>query len=126
MFFRIFLVHTAYSEVPHKRVTFFLFFFGKFFHLHGLIWNQTLQNFLRTVSRDQRIDQSATSIQSLLNTNGATFLMTSHVRSGLSTLPENKTKNETIKKYSIIMIQYLFCSDFMQGLKSNVFQNRQF
>ena len=33
------------------------------------------------MSRDQRIDQSATSIQSLLNTNGATFLMTSHVRS---------------------------------------------
>ena len=38
------------------------------------------------MSRDQRIDQSATSIQSLLNTNGATFLMTSHVRSALSTL----------------------------------------
>ena len=31
-------------------------------------------------------DQSATSIQSLLNTNGATFLMTSHVRSALWTL----------------------------------------
>ena len=38
------------------------------------------------MSRDQRIDQSATSIQSLLNTNGATFLMTSHVRSALWTL----------------------------------------
>ena len=31
-------------------------------------------------------DQSATSIQSLLNTNGAIFLMTSHVRSTLWTL----------------------------------------
>ena len=38
------------------------------------------------MSRDQRIDQSATSIQSWLNTNGATFLMTSHVRSALWTL----------------------------------------
>ena len=45
------------------------------------------RNFIRNVSRDQRIDQSATSIQSLLNTNGATFLMTSHVRSALWTLP---------------------------------------
>ena len=36
--------------------------------------------------RDQRIDQSAMSIQSLLNTNGASFLMTSHVRSTLWTL----------------------------------------
>ena len=35
---------------------------------------------------DQRIDQSATSIQSLLNTNGVTFLRTSHVRSALWTL----------------------------------------
>ena len=41
------------------------------------------------MSRDQRIDQSATSIQSLLNTNGATFLMTSHVRSALWTLLSN-------------------------------------
>ena len=32
------------------------------------------------MSHDQHIDQSATSIQSLLNTNGASFLMTSHVR----------------------------------------------
>ena len=38
------------------------------------------------MSRDQRIDQSATSIQSLLNTSGANFLMTSHVRSALWTL----------------------------------------
>ena len=38
------------------------------------------------MSCDRRIDQSATSIQSLLNTNGATFLMTSHVRSALWTL----------------------------------------
>ena len=30
------------------------------------------------MSRDHRIDQSATSIQSLLNTNGPSFLMTSH------------------------------------------------
>ena len=41
---------------------------------------------MRNVSRDQRIDQSATSIQSLLNTNGATFLMTSPVRLALWTL----------------------------------------
>ena len=46
------------------------------------------RNFIRNVSRDQRIDKSATSIQSLLNTNGATFLMTSHVRSALWTLPD--------------------------------------
>ena len=38
------------------------------------------------MSRGQRIDQSATSIQSLLNTNGATFLLTSHIRSALWTL----------------------------------------
>jgi hypothetical protein len=38
------------------------------------------------MSRDQLIDQSATSIQSLLNTNGATFLMTSQVRLALWTL----------------------------------------
>ena len=38
------------------------------------------------MSHDQRIDQSETSIQSLLNTNGATFLMTSHVKSALWTL----------------------------------------
>ena len=38
------------------------------------------------MSRDQRNDQSATSIQSLLNTNVASFLMTSHVRSALCTL----------------------------------------
>ena len=44
------------------------------------------RNFIRNVSRDQRTDQSATSIQSLLNTNRATFLMTSHVRSALWTL----------------------------------------
>ena len=41
---------------------------------------------MRNVSRVQRIDQLVTSIQSLLNTNGATFLMTSHVRSALWTL----------------------------------------
>ena len=44
------------------------------------------RNFIRNVSRDRRIDQSLTSIQSLLNTNGVTFLMTSHVRSALRTL----------------------------------------
>ena len=33
--------------------------------------------------RDYRIDQSATSIQIVLNTNGASFLMMSHVRSAL-------------------------------------------
>ena len=44
------------------------------------------RNFIRNVSCDQRIDQSATSIQSLLNTNGAIFLMTSHVRLALWTL----------------------------------------
>ena len=44
------------------------------------------RNFIRNVSRDQHIDQSAMSIQSLLNTNGVTFLMTSHVRSALWTL----------------------------------------
>ena len=38
------------------------------------------------MSRNQHIDQSATSIQSLHNTNGASFLMTSHVRSALWTL----------------------------------------
>ena len=37
---------------------------------------------MRNVSHDQ----SATTIQSLLNTNGATFLMTSHVTSALWTL----------------------------------------
>ena len=36
--------------------------------------------------RDQRIDQSARSNQSFLNKNGASFLMTSHVRSALWTL----------------------------------------
>ena len=40
------------------------------------------------MSRDQRIDQSATSIKSLLNTNRASSLMPSHVRSALWTLPE--------------------------------------
>ena len=38
------------------------------------------------MSLDLRIDQSATSIQSLLNINGATFLMRSHVRLALWTL----------------------------------------
>ena len=41
------------------------------------------------MSHDQRIYQSATSIQSLLNTKGASFLMTSHVRSALWTLHSN-------------------------------------
>ena len=45
------------------------------------------------MSCDQRIDQSATSIQSLLKTNGATFLMTSHVRSALWTLHMRLLKN---------------------------------
>ena len=47
---------------------------------------------------DQRIDQSATSIQSLLNTNGATFLMKSHVRSALWTLDEIVSQLEEMKQ----------------------------
>ena len=51
------------------------------------------QNACKVVTRDQCIDQSATSIQSLLNTNGATFLMTSHVRSALWTLKLRRSWN---------------------------------
>ena len=49
------------------------------------------------MSRDQHIDQSVTSIQSLLNTNGATFLMTSRVRSALGTLVINLLPCQTNK-----------------------------
>ena len=52
------------------------------------------------MSHDQRIDQSATSIQSSLNTNGGSFLMTSHVRSALWTLLL-KTLLETNKSISL-------------------------
>ena len=44
------------------------------------------------MSRDQCIEQSVTSIQSLLNTNGPSFLMTSHVRLALWTLPSSLVK----------------------------------
>jgi hypothetical protein len=50
------------------------------------------------VSRDQCIDQSGTSIHSLLNTNGASFLMTSHVRSALWTLT-----------YNFLRLSHLWC-----------------
>ena len=49
---------------------------------------------MRNVSRDQHIDQSAMSIESLLNTSGVTFLMTLHVRSALWTLQLNNAPNE--------------------------------
>ena len=51
------------------------------------------QNACKVVTRDQCIDQSATSIQSMLNTNGVTFLMTSHVRSALCTLKLRRSWN---------------------------------
>ena len=52
------------------------------------------------MSRDHRIDQSETSIQSLLNTNGASFLMTSPVRSTLWTL-------NNLRKFRLIYEQLL-------------------
>ena len=60
---------------------------------------------MRNVSRVQRIDQLVTSIQSLLNTNGATFLMTSHVRSALWTLQDffQLTRSK-------LSTYFLFCS----------------
>ena len=63
------------------------------------------------MSRDQHIDQSVTSIQSLLNTNGASFLMTSHVRSALWILFRAARENFiNFAKVSKFLGQFLFYS----------------
>jgi hypothetical protein len=67
------------------------------------------------VSRDQRIHQSETSIQSLLNTNGASFSMTSHVTSALWTLIDDKfmenfknkgTRTWKLKKFCFVLFYF--------------------
>ena len=79
------------------------------------------------MSRDQRIDQSAKSIQSLLNTNGASFLMTSHIRSALWTLPGKSRFAKEVHKiiYELLRahIKKLFIlSDII--LKTHMHENR--
>ena len=56
------------------------------------------------MSCNQRIDQSATSIQSLLNTKGVSFLMKSHVRSALWTLTPSASRSKS-KWYKAQKIQ---------------------
>ena len=69
------------------------------------------------MSCDQRIDQSVTSIQSMLNTNGATFLMTSHVRLALWTL------QRILKSFAHqVLVTFFLYFDLKQNLcfKNNV------
>ena len=67
---------------------------------------------------------TAMSIQSLLNTNGATFLMTSHVRSALWTLSSTKfllSKDNTWQPvciyYAVTMRNMWFSGSFFSFLK---------
>ena len=82
------------------------------------------------MSRDQCIDQSARSIQSLLNTNGATFLMMSHIRSALWTLLIDHRRinfSKTLNHYSTKLQLFLqHCAKFIICIKTHLSKSAYF